>query len=227
MPRRILAVVASTHTLPSGGPTGYTLEELAAPYVRFLRAGFEVDIASPKGGPVTHDPAYDSGDFLTDDGRALLGDVEAMAKLARTIALSDVEPSRYDAVFLVGGVPAAGDFDANPALDQVLSAVFERGGVLAALCHGVVGLTGLKTANGALIAQGQSMTAFSLDEETAANLIDEVAVVPETRLREIGALYNKAAELWGVCVVEGSHFITGQNPASAGGTAEALLRKLS
>lgn len=227
MPRRILAVVASTQTLPSGGPTGYTLEELAAPYVRFCRAGFEVDIASPKGGAVTHDPAYDSGDFLTDDGLALLGDAEATAKLARTIALSDVEPSRYDAVFLVGGVPAAGDFDANPALDQVLSAVLERGGALAALCHGVVGLTGLTTANGALIAQGQSMTAFSLDEEIAANLVDEVAVVPETRLRKIGAHYSKAAELWGICVVEGSQFITGQNPASAGGTAEALLRKLS
>jgi putative intracellular protease/amidase len=227
MLRRILAVVASTQTLPSGGPTGYTLEELAAPYVRFRRAGFEVDIASPKGGAVTHDPAFDSGVFLTEDGQALLDDEDAMTNLAHTIALSDVESSRYDAVFLVGGVPAAGDFDANPALDQVLSAVFERGGALAAVCHGVVGLTGLTTANGALIAQGQPMTAFSLDEEIAANLVDEVAVVPETRLREIGAHYSKAAELWGVCVVEGPHFITGQNPASAGGTAEALLRKLS
>jgi putative intracellular protease/amidase len=227
MLRRILTVVASTQTLPSGGPTGYTLEELAAPYVRFRRAGFEVDIASPKGGAVTHDPAFESGDFLTNDGRALLADTEAMAKLAQTIALSDVETSRYDAVFLVGGVPAAGDFDANPTLDHVLSAVLERGGVLAAVCHGVVGLTGLKTANGGLIAQGQSMTGFSLDEEIAANLIDEVAVVPEIRLREIGAHYSKAADLWGVCVVEGSHFITGQNPVSAGETAEVLLRKLS
>lgn len=227
MQRRILTVVASTQTLPSGGPTGYTLEELAAPYVRFRQAGFEVDIASPKGGAVTHDPAYDSGDFLTDDGQALLDDLEATDKLARTIALVDVDPSRYDGVFLVGGVPAARDFDANPTLDLLLSAVLERGGSLAALCHGVVGLTGLTTANGDLIAKGQSMTAFSLAEETAANLVDEVAVVPETRLREIGAHYSKAAELWGVCVVEGSHFITGQNPASAAGTAEALLRKLS
>lgn len=227
MPKRILVVVPSTQTLASGKPTGYTLEELAAPYVRFRQAGLEVEIASPKGGPVAHDPAFERGVFLTEDGVTLLGDAEAQAKLADTIALRDVDASRFDAVFLVGGVPAALDFNANPALNQLLSAVFQHGGALAAVCHGVVGLADVTTADGALVAKGHPMTAFSLEEELAANLVDEVAVVPETRVREIGAEYRKSEELWGVCVVEGPHLITGQNPASAAGTAEALVRKLA
>ena len=226
MKKKVLAVVASTQTLRSGGATGYTLEELAAPYARFREAGFEIDIASPNGGPVTYDPAFADGVFLTEDGRALVDDTEVQAKLNATIALSDVEPAKYDAVFLVGGVPAAGDFDANPALTSVLDSVLRRGGALGGVCHGVVGLADLKRSDGSFAAQGHPMTGFSLDEEVEADLVDEVAVVPETRLRERGAEYRKAADLWGVCVVAGEHFVTGQNPASAGATAEAIVERM-
>jgi len=91
----------------------------------------------------------------------------------------------------------------------------------------VVGLTGLKSEEGRLAVQGHPMTGFSHDEEVAANLLDVVAVVPETRLRAVGADYRKAPELWGVCVAEGPCFITGQNPASAGPTADALIARIA
>lgn len=224
---KIIVVVASTRTLANGKPTGYTLEELAAPYVRFRREGYEVDIASPAGGPVTHDPAYESGPFLTDDGRALLADRSVRAKLANTIALGAVDASAYDAIFLVGGVPAAKDFDANPELQHLLARMLARGRPIGAVCHGVVGLTSLASEGGRLAALGHPMTGFSYDEEVAADLLDVVAVVPEKRLRAVGADYRKATELWGVCVVEGRYFITGQNPASAGPTAEALIARIA
>ena len=226
MTKRILAVVSSVPKLPSGQPAGFTLEELAAPYQRFREAGFAVDIASPAGGVVSHDPAYASGVFLSNDGVAFLTDAHAQSKIADTIPLKEVKTELYDAVFLVGGAAAAGDFDANPELNFVLSAIASRGGTIAAICHGVVGLTNLLDAQGVLLAKGHPMTGFSLDEEVAANLIDEVAVVPEERLRAIGALYTKAPELWGACVVEGPLFITGQNPASAKGLAEAVINRL-
>ena len=226
MVKRILAVVSSTPTLPSGAPAGFTLEELAAPYRRFRRADIAVDIASPAGGPVAHDPAYASGVFLSEDGQAFLADAEVQAKLANTVALKDVEAVAYDGVFLVGGAAAAGDFDCNPELDAVLNCVGRGGGVLSAICHGVVGLTNLVDACGERVAKGHPMTGFSLDEEVAANLVEVVAVIPENRLREIGANYSKAPELWGAWVVEGPSFITGQNPASAPGLADAVIRRL-
>lgn len=224
MKGKILAVVASQPTLPSGKPTGYTLEELAAPYAKFVRAGLQIDIASPAGGPVKHDPAYASGPFLSDDGRALLENHEVQAKLADTIPLKDIDPSDYDGIYLVGGAAAAADFDDNAELNRILGAMLTADAGIAAVCHGVVGLTTLSAANGDLVATGQSMTGFSLDEEVAANLVEEVAVVPEERLRAVGALYEKAPDLWGECVVEGAVFITGQNPASSAGVADALIR---
>lgn len=48
----------------------------------------------------------------------------------------------------------------------------------------------------------------------------------ETGLTENGAKYEKAAEPWGVKVVtagKGGRLITGQNPASAGPMAKAVL----
>ena len=223
---RLLAVVASTMALPSGQPTGFWLEELAAPYLRFVAAGLEVDIASPAGGPVTHDPASESEAFITEDGRTFLARDDARAKLAATLPLSEARAPDYAAIFLVGGIPAAVDFDGDATLNGLLADLLSRGKVISGVCHGVVGLTSLKTADGALAASNHPMTGFSYDEEVALGLLDVVAVVPERRLKEIGAQYAKAAEPFGVCVAQGPLFITGQNPASAGPAAEAVIARL-
>lgn len=225
--RKILAVVSSTTTLPSGKIAGFTLEELAAPYARFARAGFEIEIASPLGGKVSHDPAYADGPFLTAEGQAFLDDPVAQAKLAHSIALRDIDPDEYVGIYLVGGVTAAADFDANPDLDHVLTLMLGAGKGIAAVCHGVVGLTNLRGKDGKLLARGHRMTGFSEAEEIAADLLCEVSVIPEHRLNDIGAHYEKASELWEECVIEGPFFITGQNPASSAGVAEALLRRLA
>ena len=45
----------------------------------------------------------------------------------------------------------------------------------------------------------------------------------ETRLTELGAKY-KCADLWKECVVKDDRLVTGQNPASAMGTAMLLAR---
>jgi putative intracellular protease/amidase len=223
---KILAVVASTSILPNGAPTGFWLEELAAPYLRFTAAGYQVDIASVPGGAVNHDPSSEQEAFVTEDGRALLADASIWAKLQKTLSVASVNVADYAAVFLVGGVPAAFDFDAKPALNNLLNTFIERGKVVSAVCHGVIGLTTLRTKKGVLAAEGHPMTGFSYAEEVALDLLPVVAAVPEERLTMIGASYRKAAEPFGVCVAEGPLFITGQNPASAGAAADAVLTRL-
>jgi putative intracellular protease/amidase len=50
-PRKILLIVTSHEKLgETGDRTGFWLEELAAPYREFVKAGAAVDIASPRGG---------------------------------------------------------------------------------------------------------------------------------------------------------------------------------
>ncbi|MES1952908.1 ThiJ/PfpI domain-containing protein, partial [Salinisphaera sp. S4-8] len=43
----------------TGKPTGFWLEEFAAPYYVFIDAGAEVALASPAGGQPPVDPASD------------------------------------------------------------------------------------------------------------------------------------------------------------------------
>ncbi|MGW2363101.1 type 1 glutamine amidotransferase domain-containing protein, partial [Streptomyces phaeofaciens] len=54
---KVLIVLTSHDTLgDTGRPTGFWLEELAAPYYRFEEAGWEITLASPKGGRPPLDP---------------------------------------------------------------------------------------------------------------------------------------------------------------------------
>lgn len=222
----ILAVVTSTHILPGGAPTGFWLEELSTPYWRFVEAGHEVSIASPAGGAVNPDAASTVEPFLTESGTRLLEDEAARSKLAATLPVADVTPGNYDAIFLVGGVGAAYDFDSNAALDSLVATLAQGGRIVSAVCHGVIGLTTAREVSGTLYAQGQRMTGFSRNEEIAMGLLDIVPIVPEDRLRQVGAEYVAGPEPFDACVAEGPLFVTGQNPASAAGVADIVLARL-
>jgi putative intracellular protease/amidase len=222
----VLCLVASTSVLPSGAATGFWLEELAAPYARFKAAGHEVEIGSVMGGRAAPDPASLQTPFLTRDGEAFLADRAALAQLEETLPLAAVVAEDYAAVYLVGGVPAALDFDHNPLLDRLIAALVRQHKPVAAVCHGVVGLASATGVDGSLLAKGHPMTGFSRHEEELFNLLDVVAVVPEDRLRSIGAVYRCADVAFGVCVADGPLFVTGQNPASAGPAAAALIARI-
>jgi putative intracellular protease/amidase len=221
----VLCLVASTSVLPAGAATGFWLEELAAPYARFKAAGHEVEIGSVMGGRAAPDPASLQTPFLTRDGEAFLADRAAMAQLEETLPLSALAED-YAAVFLVGGVPAALDFNHNPMLDRLIATMVRQHKPVAAVCHGVVGLTSATGPDGTLLAKGHPMTGFSRLEEELFNLLDVVAVVPEDRLRSVGAVYRCADVAFGICVAEGPLFVTGQNPASAGPAAAALIARI-
>lgn len=56
VPRILMVVTSHDRLRNTGEKTGLWLEELAAPYLAFTKAGVQVDIASPKGGPAPADP---------------------------------------------------------------------------------------------------------------------------------------------------------------------------
>ena len=87
-------------------------------------------------------------------------------------------------------------------------------------------MTSARGPDGTLLARGHPMTGFSRLEEELFNLLDVVAVVPEDRLRSVGSVYRCADVAFGVCVAEGPLFVTGQNPASAGPAAAALIARI-
>src|SRR5210317_575276 len=101
---RVLMVLTSHDQLGNTGQkTGFWLEEFAAPYYVLLDAGAALTLASPKGGQPPLDPKSDEEGFQTDATRRFKNDPEALAQLATTQKLSDVDAADFDAVFYPGG----------------------------------------------------------------------------------------------------------------------------
>ncbi len=73
---------------------------------------------------------------------------------------------------------------------------------------------------------GRRIAAFTDAEERAVGHQDDVPFLLESRLRELGAEGVKSPN-WQANVVVDGRLVTGQNPASAQGVAEAVVRVLS
>ena len=101
---KILMVLTSHDRLgTNGGPTGYWLEEFAAPYFVFLDAGAEVTLASPRGGEPPIDPNSDGPEAQSQAVQRLKADPKALAALGATLPLRGLSAADFDAVFYPGG----------------------------------------------------------------------------------------------------------------------------
>jgi putative intracellular protease/amidase len=220
---RILMIVTSHEQMGTTGErTGFWLEELAAPYREFVAAGAQVDLASPRGGKAPADPR--SQKDLSEASRAFLADKQAMGKLERTLALESVKDT-YDAYFVVGGHGVMWDLATHAPLHRLLASAYERGAVVAAVCHGPAALVGVKGPDGQPLVAGKRIAAFSDEEERAAKL-DKVVPFPlETRLRELGGRYERGP-MWSSFAVRDGRLVTGQNPASSVAAAREVLTAL-
>lgn len=221
----VLMIVSSHARMPNGNATGLWLEELAASYYVFVDAGCNVELASPLGGPAPLDSLSLAEPWLTAAGRRFQDDRIATAKLAGTAMLDDVEPLRFDAVYLVGGAATAWDFPGNRRLAAIVSALFTRNRPVAGVCHGVLGLTDANDGAGAPIVAARNVTGISNAEEVLTGFDKLVPVLPETKLISLGARYTCAPPLE-AHVVADANLLTGQNPASAAPLAVAVMAQL-
>lgn len=96
---------------------------------------------------------------------------------------------------------------------------------MSAVCHGPAALVGVTLSDGRPLVEGKRLAAFTNDEEAAVGLTDVVPFRLQTALEELGAKHSGAANFH-AHVVTDERLITGQNPASAAGVAEAVLAKL-
>jgi putative intracellular protease/amidase len=222
--KKILVVVTSNDRFgDTGRKTGYYLPEVSHPLARFKKAGFHVDFLSPKGGVAPMDPS--SADRKDPDNAALLDDAAAMGKLKATLRPDEVRPEAYDAIFFAGGMGTMWDFAQDERLGALASDLYDRGKIVAAVCHGPAALLSARTKDGKALVQGKRVAAFSNAEETAAGHDGIIPYHLESALVDKGALYE-AAPLWKSKVVVSERLVTGQNPASASGVADAVVEAM-
>lgn len=224
MSKNVLMIVTSLSRIAaSGAPTGIWLEELAAAYNLFRDAGCRVKMLSIAGGAAPLDPASLAAPWITDSGRRFLSDSTAMAQLGATASVAQAPQSGIDVLYLVGGAGTAWDFPDNEALAALVERVDRAGGIVSAICHGVLGLAKARTADGRAFVAGRRVTGVSNAEEKVVGLDKIVPLLPEDTMRRLGAHYSCATEPFGAHVVGDGRLLTGQNPASAGPLATAIL----
>jgi putative intracellular protease/amidase len=218
---RILIALTSHGDLAGLRPTGYYLAEAAHPWHVFTEAGYAVDFVSVAGG----EPPVDGVDLTDPIQKAFTEDAGVQAKLKATPRFADVDQSDYDAVLFAGGHGAVFDFPNDADLAGFARALYERGGVVSAVCHGPAALAGITLSDGSPIVAGKRIAAFTNSEEAAVELTEAVPFLLQTRLEEQGGKHTGAAD-WQPHVVTDGLLVTGQNPASSTGVAEAVLEVL-
>ena len=223
---KVLMVLTSHDQLGNTGKkTGFWLEEFAAPYYAFKDAGAEIVLASPLGGQPPLDPKSDLPEFQTEMTHRFKADPQAQQALASTVLLAEVKQEDFDTVFYPGGHGPLWDL-AESAQSIALIESFERAGPpVGVVCHAPAALRHVKAANGESLIKGRKVTGFTNSEEAAVELTDVVPFLIEDEFNSQQAIYQKGPD-WAPFVVRDGTLITGQNPASSEGVAQALLEML-
>ncbi len=226
MPRILFVLTSHDRKGPAGAadaaPSGFYLSEVAHPYTVLSEAGYAIDFVSPKGGKTQAD-----GVDLNDPvNAAFWNNASLRAATENTLAPSQIDPAAYAAVFYAGGHATMWDFADNADLAGIAARIYERGGVVAAVCHGPAGLVNIRLSDGRYLVAGKEVSAFTNEEERAVGLYDTVPFLLADSLQARGAKHMPAPNFQAQVVVS-ERLVTGQNPASAHGVAEAMLPLLT
>ena len=92
-------------------------------------------------------------------------DAQSLAKNSKAIA--DIDVMSYSGIYMAGGHGTCTDFYGNQALYDVVDQAFANGKVVAADCHGPIGLLGCKKPDGTPLVAGKKVTGFTDSEEAA------------------------------------------------------------
>lgn len=221
---KILMVITSHDQLgDTGEKTGYWLEEVAAAYNRFKDAGVELVLASPKGGEPPVDPISTTPDYLTADTRRFADDASAQAQLANTVRLDSQQQADFATVFYPGGHGPLFDLAEDQHSIQLIESFLAAGKPVALVCHAPGALRHVRKPDGSPLVAGKQFAGFSNTEEAAMKRADAIPFLLEDELQAKGGIYTRAAD-WAPHIVTDGLLLTGQNPASSGPAAEALLK---
>ena len=227
MTRRILHVVTNvSHYADPEEPTGLWVSELTHAWDIFEAKGYQQRIVSPKGGATPLEPRALKWPLLDASARAWLDDPARMELLARTARPDQIDASRFDAIYFTGGHAVMWDFPDDAGLQQLARSIWERGGIVASVCHGYCGLLNVRLGDGTLLVTGRRVTGFAWAEEVVAGVARKVPYNAEAEMKRRGARYQKALLPFLPHAIADGRLVTGQNPFSAKATARKILALL-
>lgn len=205
--------------------TGVWLGEFTDPYYEFVDQGYEVMLASPRGGEPPIDPLSKLTENITASNRRYQEDSLAQHKFENTLTVTEGEATDFAAVFYPGGHGPLWDLATDGRSGKLILDFFSQNKPVAAVCHGPAALIKAAELQPGLL-KGKRMTGFTNIEETLVFRNNQIPYHLETRLKELGCDFHSAAVPYTAHVEVDGLLITGQNPLSAGPTAQALIQAL-
>ncbi|GHE30988.1 type 1 glutamine amidotransferase domain-containing protein [Sphingobacterium griseoflavum] len=227
MAHREILFILSSHEdmIDTDAKTGIWLGEFTDPYYAFFDAGYNITLASPKGGTPPIDPLSKLTEHLAASNKRFTKDEEAQRLFASTEKLESIDPARFDAVFIPGGHGPLWDLAEDLSVGRILTHCVHDAKIIGAVCHGPAALLAIeRTIFGFL--RGKKITAFSNLEEGMVLRNQNVPFLLETRLREHGALLRLAKVPFMSHTVVDHNIVSGQNPLSALATAKKVIELL-
>ena len=153
--KKILVVLTNiTRYANTTEATGLWIGEATEFVEEVTKSGFEVDYVSPRGGFVPIDPRSTK---YTDESTFSIYENEDFQNraLRNSMQSSDVNPNDYIAIYYTGGHGVMWNFPNNPELQQISLTIYNNGGYIISVCHGIAGLLNIKDKNGDYLMYGQ------------------------------------------------------------------------
>lgn len=231
--RRALISITSYYGViyPDGTKTGLFYTEALHPFEVLTKAGFEVDLATETGIFGIDDLSL-TAQFLSGDDKAAFDNPKHPFNIKLNSELkkaADLQGKDYDLFFASAGHAALYDYPAARGLQAIASNVWNKGGIVAAVCHGPVILPGVIDAKtGKSVIDGKAVTGFTVEGEVVLNVFeklksDGVKFVVDA-VEKAGAYYSSPMHPFDDYSITVGRLITGANPASARSTAERALK---
>lgn len=226
--KKILLVVTNVDKYADGRtPTGLWLSELTHIYHSAGDEGFDITIASPKGGITPVDPESLKPLVLDSISKAYWDNSAFRDLLQHTESLQEIAGQQFDCIYLAGGHGTMYDFPEDVMLQHIISDHYERGKLIAAICHGVGGLLNVKLSHGEYLIKGKKLTGFDWFEESIARRKKKVPFNLEAALKARNVDYQKAFIPMTSKVVTDGKLITGQNPFSSKAMAKVVIQEMA
>lgn len=233
---------------------GFYLNELTVPVMAVIAAGYDFVLATPKGDKPKMDENSKAASHFGNSEQALQAALDFVAHDPRMQSPRSLRAviegglDRFVGVFVPGGHPPMVDLMQDDDLGVILRHFHEKSQPTAMLCHGPIAVTaampkakqfraamdagdiaGAKAAAEGWQYAGYKMTVFSNKEEGFAEekFIDgRLKFYAADALTTAGGVVATNDGLFVANTIEDRELITGQNPPSDHGVAEALVKAL-
>lgn len=234
-PKKVLMIASNPSvSQTTSWPIGFWWSELTHPYWEFIEHGYQVDIASPKGGDLEGDSFSDPRDesaYSADDliSWGFIHSPKHAALVKNTPSIQEVNADEYDVVFVVGGQGPMYTMIDDEDLHRFLARFYESGKILAPVCHATCVLLKVKLSDGSLLVDGKTWTGFANSEEVYADNFVGKKIQPfwiEEEAKKLANTNFMVDSMFKAHAVRDGRLITGQQQYSGVAAARLVIEAL-